>query len=59
MRKLYEKNELMMEELLKKRHLAPIYGERTPLASELEDYLVIEHVPSVLFCNDSNKRKFR
>ena len=43
----YEKNEYMMEELLKKRHLAPIYGERTPLASELEDYLVIEKVPDI------------
>ncbi len=44
----YERNDLLMEELLKKRHLAPIYGERTPLASELEDYLVIEEVPDVL-----------
>lgn len=43
----YEKNEEMMVELLRKRHLAPIYGERTPLASELEDYLVIEHVPDI------------
>ena len=43
----YEKNELMMEELLRKRHLAPIYGERTPLASELEDYLVIEQIPDI------------
>ena len=43
----YERNELMMEELLRKRHLAPIYGDRTPLASELEDYLVIEHVPDI------------
>ena len=43
----YEKNEQMMEELLRKRHLAPIYGERTPLASELEDYLVIEKVPDI------------
>ena len=43
----YEKNEGMMVELLRKRHLAPIYGERTPLASELEDYLVIEHVPDI------------
>ena len=32
---------LIMKELLEKRHLAPIYGERTPLASEIEDYLVI------------------
>ena len=43
----HERNDLLMEELLKKRHLAPIYGERTPLASELEDYLVIEEVPDV------------
>ncbi|MGN1362783.1 MAG: DNA-directed DNA polymerase II small subunit [Methanobrevibacter sp.] len=43
----HERNDILMEELLKKRHLAPIYGERTPLASELEDYLVIEDVPDV------------
>lgn len=43
----YEKSELIMEELLKKRHLAPLYGERTPLASELEDYLVIDEVPDI------------
>ena len=36
-----------MEELLNKRHLAPIYGERTPLASELEDYLVVDKVPDI------------
>ena len=28
-------------------NLAPLYGERTPLASELEDYLVIDEVPDV------------
>ena len=43
----YEKSDLLMEELLQKRHLAPIYGERTPLASELEDYLVIDDVPDI------------
>ena len=43
----HERNDLLMEELLQKRHMAPIYGERTPLASELEDYLVIEEVPDV------------
>nr|WP_295159454.1 DNA-directed DNA polymerase II small subunit [uncultured Methanobrevibacter sp.] len=43
----YEKSDLLMEELLQKRHLAPIYGERTPLASELEDYLVIDEVPDI------------
>ena len=43
----YEKSDEIMVELLQKRHLAPIYGERTPLASELEDYLVIDNVPDV------------
>ena len=43
----HERNDLLMEELLKKRHLAPIYGERTPLASELEDYLVIDEIPDI------------
>ena len=43
----YEKSDEIMVELLQKRHLAPIYGERTPLASELEDYLVIDDVPDI------------
>ena len=43
----HERNDLLMESLLRKRHLAPIYGERTPLASELEDYLVIEEIPDI------------
>lgn len=38
----------IMRLLLEKRHLAPIYGERTPLASEFEDYMVIEDVPDIL-----------
>ena len=44
----HERNDLVMEEFLRKRHLAPLYGERTPLASELEDHLVIDRVPDVL-----------
>ncbi|WP_462316239.1 DNA-directed DNA polymerase II small subunit [Methanobrevibacter sp.] len=43
----YERSDEIMIELLQKRHLAPIYGERTPLASELEDYLVIDEIPDV------------
>ncbi|MEA1904912.1 MAG: metallophosphoesterase, partial [Candidatus Hadarchaeota archaeon] len=43
-----------MVKLLRKRHLAPIYGEpmggRTPLAPEERDYLVIEDVPDVFHC---------
>ncbi|WP_297983632.1 DNA-directed DNA polymerase II small subunit [uncultured Methanobrevibacter sp.] len=44
----HERNDLVMKEFLNKRHLAPLYGERTPLASELEDHLVIDKVPDVL-----------
>ncbi|KXA90129.1 hypothetical protein AKJ37_02045 [candidate division MSBL1 archaeon SCGC-AAA259I09] len=45
---------LPMREILKRRHLAPIYGEpmggRTPIAPENEDYLVIDELPDVLHC---------
>lgn len=43
----HQESELIMKELLEKRHLAPIYGERTPLASEFEDHLVINEIPDV------------
>ena len=36
-----------MKELLRRRHLAPVYGEKTPLAPEKKDYMVIEDVPDV------------
>lgn len=43
----HQQSDLIMKELLEKRHLAPIYGERTPLASEIEDHLVIDDIPDV------------
>ncbi|BDZ70105.1 DNA-directed DNA polymerase II small subunit [Methanobacterium petrolearium] len=43
----HQQSDLIMKELLEKRHLAPIYGERTPLASEIEDHLVIDEIPDV------------
>ncbi len=46
----YEQPARAMEELLKRRHLSPLYGERSPIAPEKEDYLVIEDVPDVLHC---------
>ncbi len=55
----YEKNDEIMEELLQKRHLAPLYGERTPLASELEDYLVIDEVPDVLHTGHVHVNSYR
>jgi DNA polymerase II small subunit len=43
----HQNSDLIMKELMEKRHLAPIYGERTPLASEFEDHLVIEEIPDI------------
>ncbi len=43
----HQQSDLIMKELVEKRHLAPIYGERTPLASEYEDHLVIKDIPDV------------
>jgi DNA polymerase II small subunit len=36
-----------MVELLKSRHLAPIFGEKTPLAPESSDRLIIDPVPDI------------
>ena len=43
----YERPEEAMKVLLRARHLAPIFGMRTPIAPELEDHLVIEEVPDI------------
>ena len=37
-----------MKLLLKARHLAPIYGERTPIAPERRDFMVIERTPDIM-----------
>jgi DNA polymerase II small subunit len=36
-----------MKLLLQVRHLAPIYGERTPISPEKRDFMVIERVPDI------------
>jgi len=46
----YERPHLAMVEMLKRRHLAPVYGNRTLFAPEREDYLVIDEVPDILHC---------
>ncbi len=43
----HKKADHIMAELLEKRHLAPIYGDRTPLAYEVEDHLVIDEIPNI------------
>ncbi len=36
-----------MKEMLKRRHLCPTYGAKTPIAPEREDYLVIDQIPDI------------
>jgi DNA polymerase II small subunit len=43
----YDKPAKVMQYLLKARHLSPIYGAQTPLAPELEDFMVIDEVPDI------------
>lgn len=44
----YDKPVPIMKQMLKCRHLSPIYGNRTPIAPDSEDYMVIDRVPDVL-----------
>lgn len=37
----------VMKNLLRARHLSPIYGSQTPIAPEKEDLLVIDEIPSI------------
>jgi DNA polymerase II small subunit len=46
----YSKPAAAMKVLLKARHLAPMYGKRTPLSPEAKDMLVIDPVPDVFHC---------
>lgn len=43
----YERPTEAMKVLLKARHLAPMFGSRTPIAPEIEDHLVIEQAPDI------------
>ncbi|HEX2014579.1 MAG TPA: DNA-directed DNA polymerase II small subunit [Nitrososphaera sp.] len=44
----YSKPAEAMKVLLRARHLAPIYGGKTPIAPEQEDMMVITEVPDIL-----------
>ena len=39
-----------MREMLRGRHLAPIYGKSTTVVAEPRDWLVIDEVPDILHC---------
>jgi DNA polymerase II small subunit len=43
----FDQPEKAMRILLRARHLAPIYGQRTPIAPSKRDCLVIERVPDI------------
>ncbi|HRZ19231.1 MAG TPA: DNA polymerase II small subunit, partial [Methanofastidiosum sp.] len=36
-----------MKEMLRKRHLAPVYGGKTPISPEDKDYLLIDSYPEI------------
>nr|WP_319539327.1 DNA-directed DNA polymerase II small subunit [uncultured Methanospirillum sp.] len=46
----YEKAHDVIPEMLKRRHLAPCYGKRTPIAADTVDRLVIDPIPEVVHC---------
>lgn len=43
----YDDPVTVMKEMLVRRHLAPMYGQRTALAPEKKDYLVVENIPDI------------
>ena len=43
----YSRPAAAMQVLLKSRHLAPMYGKRTPISPEIRDMMVIDPVPDV------------
>ena len=43
----YEKPLDIMKAMLQKRHLAPVYGGKTPISPEKEDFLVIDSIPDI------------
>ncbi|NHI94832.1 MAG: DNA-directed DNA polymerase II small subunit [Candidatus Lokiarchaeota archaeon] len=50
----YEKSTESMVEMLRSRHIAPIYGLKTGIAPEREDHLVIKEVPDVFHTGHSH-----
>jgi DNA polymerase II small subunit len=46
----YEDPTRPMIEMLKRRHLSPMYGSRVSIAPEREDHLVIDKPPHILHC---------
>ncbi|MCD6549123.1 DNA-directed DNA polymerase II small subunit [Candidatus Micrarchaeota archaeon] len=53
----YDNPALPMIELLRRRHLSPLYG-RNPIVPELRDYLVIKDVPDVVVMGHIHKNAY-
>ena len=51
----YDEPHKAMYQLLKKRHIAPQFGERTRLAPEDSDYLIIDEIPDVFHTGHVHK----
>jgi len=54
----YNTPEKAMKLLLQCRHLAPIYGWRTPIAPEKRDFMVIERVPDIFHAGHVHVLKY-
>ncbi|HOT06101.1 MAG: DNA polymerase II small subunit [Methanosaeta sp. PtaB.Bin039] len=46
----YQEPEKAMVEMLRRRHLCPIYGQRVSIAPEGQDHYVISRPPAILHC---------
>jgi DNA polymerase II small subunit len=46
----YDRPDKAMKHLIQSRHLAPLYGGKTPIAPEKRDFLVIERPPAIFHC---------
>jgi DNA polymerase II small subunit len=45
----------IMKEMLLRRHLAPIYGQKTPISPEHLDYLLIDRIPDIFVTGHIHK----
>ncbi len=54
----YENADIMMAELLKRRHLAPIYGNKVPIAPIEDDFMVIEDIPDLFVTGHIHVHKY-
>jgi DNA polymerase II small subunit len=49
----------MMQEMLTRRHLAPVYGEKNLFAPESRDYMVIDQIPDIFVTGHVHKAEYR